>query len=161
MLFRSPASQRSGRGDLPSPLCRLRTGPSAQSTALVTNDPLLASAGGGLDQPTVIRNRTRTSYLDDGCLNGRRGVIFPGSHRSRLPDLPTRPLLGLWSSSSEGNQEADRFCVRETLRIFKLLGYEPLIPSSETLITDQSSGRDRNPDFTFRGTAQMRHKEIQ
>ena len=77
-----PASQRSGRGDLPSPSCRLRAGPRAQSTALDTNDPLLASAGGGLDQPTVIRNRTRTSYLDDGCLNGRRGVIFPGSHRS-------------------------------------------------------------------------------
>ena len=44
----------------------------------------VASAGGGLDQPTVIRNRTRTSYLDDGCLNGSRGVVFPGSRPNRI-----------------------------------------------------------------------------
>ena len=83
------ASQRSSRGVLPSPRCRLRTGPSAQSTALVTSGPLLAPARSGLDQPTVSRNRTRTSYVDDGCLNSSRGVIFPSSYRIRI--AITRP----------------------------------------------------------------------
>jgi len=48
------ASQWSGRGDLPSPRCRLRTGPSATPTPMGKVDELLASGGGGLDQTTTI-----------------------------------------------------------------------------------------------------------
>ena len=68
---------------------------------------------------------------------------------SRFPVLPTRPFSGRWSSSTEGNHDAERFCVRATLRIFRLLGYDPLMPRSETLRTDQCSGSGRDPEFTF------------
>jgi hypothetical protein len=58
----------------------------------------LAPARSSLDQPTVSRNRTRTSYVDDGCLNSSRGVIFPGSHRL-FPGRPSVPAIVADSSS--------------------------------------------------------------
>ena len=59
----------------------LRSCPTAASTSMEQQHPLLASAGGGLDQSTASRNRPRTGYVVDGYLTGGRGVIFPGSHR--------------------------------------------------------------------------------
>ncbi|WP_233128812.1 transposase [Synechococcus sp. 8F6] len=53
-------------------------------------DALLASAGRGLDQPTATRNRARSSYVDVGCLNGSRGVIFSGSYRRGFWDEQQR-----------------------------------------------------------------------
>jgi len=60
------------------------------------------SARSGLDQSTTSGRRIQTSYVDDGCLNSSRSVIFPGSHRPLAPtdvlgcDLPeTPPQLGL------------------------------------------------------------------
>ena len=49
---------------------------------MVRINALLVSTGGGLDHSASPRNRTQFSYVDDGCLNSSRGVIFPGSHRS-------------------------------------------------------------------------------
>ena len=46
--------------------------------------PLLASTRSGLDQPATSRNESRNSCIEDGCLNGSRGVIFPGSHRGSI-----------------------------------------------------------------------------
>lgn len=77
----SAASQWSGRGDLPSPRCRLRTGPPAKSTPVVKINALLASTRGGLDQSATLRKRHHSSYVGDGRLSGDRGVIFPDSHR--------------------------------------------------------------------------------
>jgi hypothetical protein len=44
---------------------------------------LLASARGGVDQSPTLRKRTPSSYFGKGRLMGGRGVIFPGSYRSR------------------------------------------------------------------------------
>jgi hypothetical protein len=57
---------------------------SEEPASLVTIHALLASTGGGLDQSTTTGNRTEVSYVDDGCLNSDRGVIFPSSHRDML-----------------------------------------------------------------------------
>ena len=73
--------QLSSRRDLPASVCRLRTGSSTQSKAMVTIDQLLASAVSGLDQPTINRNSTYAVFIDQGCLNCSSSVIFPGSHR--------------------------------------------------------------------------------
>jgi len=51
------------------------------STSLVTIDTFLASARGGVDQPSSGGNRRQTMYFGDGYLNGTRGIIFSGSHR--------------------------------------------------------------------------------
>ena len=67
---------------------------------MVTINALLATAGSGVDKPATTRNRTRTSYFEDGCLNSSRGVIFPGSHRAggqKHPDL--------WSSGHAAAQD--------------------------------------------------------
>jgi hypothetical protein len=45
--------------------------------------PLLAAAGGGLDQSATDRKQRPCGYVDDGRLIGGRGVIFPGSYRAR------------------------------------------------------------------------------
>ncbi|MEB3361031.1 MAG: hypothetical protein VKI42_02775, partial [Synechococcaceae cyanobacterium] len=45
--------------------------------------PLLASAGGGLDQSTASGQEPSSGYIGNGCLTGSRGVIFPGSHRTQ------------------------------------------------------------------------------
>jgi hypothetical protein len=34
-----------------------------------------------LDQSTASGRRIQTSYVDDGCLNSSRSIIFPGSYR--------------------------------------------------------------------------------
>ncbi len=84
----APATpQRQSGGDLSAPCCRLRTGVSATSAPLVRLHSLLASTGRGLDQPASSRNRYQSSYVDVGCLNGSRGVIFPGSYRSDAHEL--------------------------------------------------------------------------
>jgi hypothetical protein len=80
--------------------------PTTAIRAMVTIDPLLASAGGGQDQSTSIGNRIQDCYVDDGCLNSSRGVIFPGSNSGLRPwdplvehagrgDLQIHRLLGL------------------------------------------------------------------
>ena len=43
--------------------------------------PLLALAGGGVDQSSTSRKNTKGSYIGEGHLMGGRGVIFPDSHR--------------------------------------------------------------------------------
>ena len=48
---------------------------------MVTINTVLASTRGGLDQSTTTGRRIPTSYVDDGCLNSSRSIIFPGSHR--------------------------------------------------------------------------------
>ena len=57
---------------------------------------MLAPTGRGLDQPASSRNRYKSSYVDVDCLNGSRGVIFPGSYRTGDstwdPDQPPRHL---------------------------------------------------------------------
>lgn len=77
----SPAPQRRCCGDLQSLRCRFRTGAPKASAPVDTIDSGLASAEGGEDQYATSRNRTRASYVVDGCLNRSRGIIFPGSHR--------------------------------------------------------------------------------
>jgi hypothetical protein len=46
-----------------------------------TIDALLASTGGGLDQPAIACRGHRNRYLGFGRLISGSGVIFPGSHR--------------------------------------------------------------------------------
>ena len=69
-------AQRPGHRDLPSPCCRVRRSPPAKPTALVTSNPLLASARNGLDQSTVDSNGLHTSYVGNGCLNSSRTSTF-------------------------------------------------------------------------------------
>jgi len=77
----SATSQRRGRRDLSASRCRVRARPPAKPMPLVTIHTLLASARSGLDQSTTSGRRIQTSYIDDGCLNSSRSIIFPGSHR--------------------------------------------------------------------------------
>ena len=90
-----PAPLGRCRGHVPSPRCCLQGGTSAEPAPLVTISALLASTGSGLDQPTTSRNRTQFSYIENGCLNSSRGVIFPGSHRAgkTTPSRPGRRLF--------------------------------------------------------------------
>jgi transposase-like protein len=81
--FVTPQQRHSGQAvEICRPECRLRAGSSATSAPVVTIHPLLASTGGGLDQPATPRKRISVGYVCRGCLNGSRGVIFPGSHRT-------------------------------------------------------------------------------
>jgi len=66
---------------------------------VVTIDTLLALARSGLDQSTASGRRIQTSYVDDGCLNSSRSIIFPGSHRVRYPQwfLLLVAVLGILS----------------------------------------------------------------
>jgi len=70
---------------------------STSSPSLEPLHPLLASAGGGLDQSaTTLRKRHHSSYVVDGCLSGGRGVIFPDSYlsQSRIMKLPSIIIAG-------------------------------------------------------------------
>ena len=62
-----------------------------------TIDALLASTGGGLDQPAIAWRGHRNRYLGFGRLISGSGVIFPGSHRiSRARQrVGCMPLLGV------------------------------------------------------------------
>jgi hypothetical protein len=51
---------------------------------VIRSNTLLATARGGVSQSTTTGRRIPTSYVWRGCLNGSRGIIFPGSHRLRL-----------------------------------------------------------------------------
>ena len=91
-----PAPQRPGQRDLSAPFPCLRAGPPATSPSLVAVHPLLASAGGGLDQSTPYRKRPRTGYVGDGRLIGGRGVIFPGRSGSGLLGATIRCSVSSW-----------------------------------------------------------------
>ena len=88
------APQRPGRCDLSSPGQGLRRCTSPTSASMESQHPLLASAGGGLDQSTTSGKSCQNGYVGNGRLNGGRGVIFPGSHRSGVffPQADTRLL---------------------------------------------------------------------
>jgi hypothetical protein len=77
-----PATQRRSRCNQPTAGPRLRAGTSTSSAPLEPVNPLLASAGGGLDQSAASGQKPNSGYVDNGCLTGSRGVIFPGSHRA-------------------------------------------------------------------------------
>ena len=83
----SATSQRPGRGDLSASRCRVRASTPAKPTPLVTIHTLLASARNGLDQSTTSGRRIQTSYVDAGCLNSSRSIIFPGYHRYSRPRI--------------------------------------------------------------------------
>jgi len=83
----SATSQRPGRRDLSASCCRVRASTPAKPTPLVTIHTLLASARSGLDQSTNNRTWPQSSYVEGGCLNSSRSVIFPGSHRRQLNQL--------------------------------------------------------------------------
>ena len=55
--------------------------------------PLLATAGGGLDQFDDTGKRHHGVYLGSGCLTGSRGVSFAGSHRSVSNSLRIQRLF--------------------------------------------------------------------
>ena len=84
------APQRRSRCDQPPSRTRLRAGASTSSAPLESIHPLLASAGGGLDQSATTGKRRHCEYVGDGRLIGGRGFIFPGSHRSRGGCMPPR-----------------------------------------------------------------------
>jgi len=109
----SAAPQRSGRRDLSAPGCRLRTSAPAKSTPVVTINALLASTRGGLDQSATLRGRHHSSYVGDGRLSGGRGVIFPDSHRVRLPCCRRQRLL--WLSMPGLSQPGCGSCSRSAL----------------------------------------------
>ena len=102
------APQRSGRRDMPSPRCRLRTSPPAPSKAMVTINQVLASARSGLDQSTVYRTRPQASYVVDGCLNSSRAssllaVTAPATPRLRSPRNYTNPWDAGGASGQQGS----------------------------------------------------------
>jgi hypothetical protein len=75
-----PAPLWRSRGDLSSPCCRLRGGTPADPTQLVAISALLASTGGGMNQPTTSNNRIRKTCICHCFLKSSRGVISPGSY---------------------------------------------------------------------------------
>jgi hypothetical protein len=77
-----PHHRRSGQGvEICRKSCCIRTSQAAAYPPVVTIHPLLGSTSGGLDQPSSIGTQHQFSYVEVGCLNGSRGVIFPGSQR--------------------------------------------------------------------------------
>ncbi len=103
-LVQPPASpQRGSSSDQPTPCLRLRAGTSRSSTPLEPVHPLLASAGGGLDQSTASGQEPSSGYIGNGCLTGSRGVIFPGSYRSILISETNSPNKCMASSCCGGS----------------------------------------------------------
>ncbi len=120
--------------------CCLRRSTPAQSKAMVTIDPLLASARSGLDQPTIYRNWIHTGYVDDGCLNSSRGVIFPGSHRPVASKglRQRRHEQTNWGSPTSWN--GIRWNSRQSVATSQVL-VDPLVPPPRSSLVSAATAR--------------------
>lgn len=65
-----------------------------ESTTVIAIHTLLASTAGGLDQSTTFKDRIRSSYVGDGCLNSGRSGIFPGRECGGKPHATPHAGIG-------------------------------------------------------------------
>jgi hypothetical protein len=72
--------QRPTGGNLQAPIRCLQKSQTTASAPVVTIHRLLGSISGGLVQPASTGTQHHFSYVDIGCLNSCKGVIFLGSH---------------------------------------------------------------------------------